>query len=51
MAISPALYPKLAYNIETDFAPIALTATVPLVLAVAATQPGFWAYDARDPRP
>ena len=24
---------------------------VVLVLAVAATQPGFWAYDARDPRP
>lgn len=34
VSISPALYPKLPYDIEKDFAPIALTATVPLVLIV-----------------
>jgi tripartite-type tricarboxylate transporter receptor subunit TctC len=34
VAISPALYPKLGYDIEKDLAPIALTATVPLVLIV-----------------
>ena len=34
VSISPALYPKLGYDVERDFAPIALTATVPLVLIV-----------------
>lgn len=34
VSISPALYPKMNYNIETDLVPVALTATVPLVLAV-----------------
>ena len=34
VSISPALYPKLGYNVAKDFAPIALTATVPLVLII-----------------
>jgi len=33
-AIAPALYPKLDYNIETDFAPIGLVATPPQVIVV-----------------
>ena len=32
--IAPSMYPKLDYNIETDFVPIALIATVPQVLVV-----------------
>ena len=39
VSISPALYPKLAYDVERDFAPIALTATVPLVLLVHPSVP------------
>ena len=33
-AIAPALYPKLDYNIETDFAPIGLVASPPQVIVV-----------------
>lgn len=33
-AIAPALYPKLDYNIETDFAPIGLVALPPQVIVV-----------------
>jgi tripartite-type tricarboxylate transporter receptor subunit TctC len=32
--IAPSMYPRLDYNIETDFVPIALVATVPQVLVV-----------------
>ena len=34
ITIAPALYAKVAYDTLADFAPVALTATVPLVLAV-----------------
>jgi tripartite-type tricarboxylate transporter receptor subunit TctC len=34
VAISPALYPNLTYDVVKDLAPVCLTATVPLVLAV-----------------
>lgn len=34
VAISPALYPKLGYDIRRDLVPVCLTATVPLVLAI-----------------
>lgn len=33
-AIAPSMYPKLDYNIETDFVPLVLVATVPQVLVV-----------------
>ena len=33
-SIAPAMYPKLDYNIETDFIPLALIANVPQVLVV-----------------
>jgi tripartite-type tricarboxylate transporter receptor subunit TctC len=33
-AIAPSMYPKLDYNIETDFVPLALLANVPQVLVV-----------------
>ncbi|MDB5570215.1 MAG: tripartite tricarboxylate transporter receptor family protein [Hyphomicrobiales bacterium] len=33
-AIAPALYPKLDYNIETDFIPVGLVATPPQVIVV-----------------
>jgi tripartite-type tricarboxylate transporter receptor subunit TctC len=33
-AIAPALYPKIDYNIETDFAPIGLVASPPQVIVV-----------------
>ena len=39
VSISPALYPKLGYDVARDFAPIALTATVPLVLIVHPSLP------------
>lgn len=39
VSISPALYPKLGYDIRKDFAPVCLTATVPLVLTVSPTVP------------
>jgi len=34
ITIAPALYSKVAYDTLADFAPVALTATVPLVLAI-----------------
>jgi tripartite-type tricarboxylate transporter receptor subunit TctC len=34
MAVNTTLYPKLGYNALTDFIPVALVATVPLVLVV-----------------
>jgi tripartite-type tricarboxylate transporter receptor subunit TctC len=37
-AIAPALYPKLDYNIETDFAPIGLVASPPQVIVVHPTK-------------
>ncbi len=33
-AIAPSMYPKLDYNLETDFVPLALLANVPQVLVV-----------------
>ena len=33
-AIAPSMYPKLEYNIEADFVPLALVANVPQVLVV-----------------
>src|SRR5450830_275700 len=39
VALSPALYKKLNYDIRTDFAPVALTAVIPLVLAVHPSVP------------
>ena len=38
-AISPALYRKLAYNAETDFAPLGLIGTTPSVLVVYSPLP------------
>jgi tripartite-type tricarboxylate transporter receptor subunit TctC len=34
ITLSPALYKSLQYNVEKDFAPVALTAVVPLALVV-----------------
>lgn len=39
VALSPALYKKLNYDVRTDFAPVALTAVIPLVLAVHPSVP------------
>nr|MDP2190305.1 tripartite tricarboxylate transporter substrate binding protein [Rhodoferax sp.] len=39
VALSPALYKKLPYDVRTDFAPVALTAVIPLVLAVHPSVP------------
>lgn len=39
IALSPALYRKLGYDVKRDFAPVALTAMVPLVLEVNAQLP------------
>ncbi|MDE2047607.1 MAG: tripartite tricarboxylate transporter substrate binding protein, partial [Betaproteobacteria bacterium] len=33
-AIAPSFYPKLDYNIETDFVPITMVASVPQVIVV-----------------
>ena len=33
-AIAPAMYPKLEYNIETDFVPVGLISSVPQVIVV-----------------
>jgi tripartite-type tricarboxylate transporter receptor subunit TctC len=33
-AIAPAMYPKLEYNLETDFVPVALVSSVPQVIVV-----------------
>ena len=49
-AIAPSMYPKLDYNIETDFVPVGLVATVPQVIVVnpakvkAATLPELLAF-------
>ncbi len=39
IALSPALYSKLTYDVRRDFAPVVLTAMVPLVLEVNAQLP------------
>jgi tripartite-type tricarboxylate transporter receptor subunit TctC len=39
ITLSPALYKSLAYNVEKDFAPVALTAVVPLALVVHPSVP------------
>ncbi|RKJ96405.1 tripartite tricarboxylate transporter substrate binding protein [Alicycliphilus denitrificans] len=35
IAISPGLYPKLAYNVTKDLAPVSFTANLPIVLVAA----------------
>lgn len=37
LAINPSLYPKLPYNVERDFEPVSLLASLPLYLAVNAS--------------
>lgn len=39
ITLSPALYKSLAYDVEKDFAPVALTAVVPLALVVHPSVP------------
>lgn len=39
LALLPALYPKLGFDIETSFAPVALMTTQPLALGVHASVP------------
>ncbi len=39
IALSTALYKKLPFDVRTDFAPVALTAVIPLVLAVHPSVP------------
>jgi tripartite-type tricarboxylate transporter receptor subunit TctC len=39
IALSPALYKNLGYDVEKDFAPVALTAVVPLALVVHPSVP------------
>jgi tripartite-type tricarboxylate transporter receptor subunit TctC len=39
VALSPALYKKISYDIRTDLAPVVLTAVIPLVLAVHPSVP------------
>lgn len=39
VTLSPALYKKLSYDVRTDFAPVVLTAVIPLVLAVHPSLP------------
>mgnify|MGYP003346561637 FL=1 len=39
IALSATLYKKLNYDVKTDFAPIALTAVIPLVLMVHPSVP------------
>ena len=39
IALSATLYKKLNYDVRTDFAPVALTAVIPLVLAVHPSLP------------
>ena len=39
VALSPALYKKLSYDVTADLAPVALTAVIPLVLAVHPSVP------------
>ena len=53
--IAPSMYPKLDYNIETDFVPVGLISSVPQVIVVnpsrvAATDlPGLLAYLRKNP--
>jgi len=39
ITLSPALYKNLSYDLKRDFAPVALTAVIPLVLVVAPNVP------------
>jgi tripartite-type tricarboxylate transporter receptor subunit TctC len=39
VTLSPALYKKMSYDVRADFAPVALTAVIPLVLAVHPSVP------------
>jgi tripartite-type tricarboxylate transporter receptor subunit TctC len=39
IALSPALYKKLAYDVRADFAPVILTSAVPLLLSVNPSVP------------
>jgi tripartite-type tricarboxylate transporter receptor subunit TctC len=54
-AIAPAMYPKLDYNIETDFVPVGLVAGVPQVIVVnptkvqASTLPELLAFIRKNP--
>ncbi|MFM2187287.1 MAG: Bug family tripartite tricarboxylate transporter substrate binding protein [Burkholderiaceae bacterium] len=54
-AIAPSMYPKLDYNIETDFVPVGLVSSVPQVIVVnpqkvqANTLPEFLAYARKNP--
>lgn len=45
LAVNPTLYPRLAYNVATDFAPVALVANVPNVLTV---HPGVPVHSVRE---
>jgi tripartite-type tricarboxylate transporter receptor subunit TctC len=54
-AIAPSMYPKLDYNIETDFIPVALISNVPQVIVVnpqrvpVADLPGFLDFVRKNP--
>lgn len=54
-AIAPAMYPKLDYNIETDFIPVGLVSSVPQVIVVnpqkvqARTLPEFLDFVRKNP--
>ena len=54
-AIAPAMYPKLDYNIETDFIPVGLVSSVPQVIVVnpqrvqAKTLPEFLDFVRKNP--
>lgn len=54
-AIAPAMYPKLDYNIETDFVPVGLVSSVPQVIVVnpqrvqARTLPEFLEFVRKNP--
>jgi tripartite-type tricarboxylate transporter receptor subunit TctC len=54
-AIAPSMYPKLDYNIETDFVPVGLVSSVPQVIVVnpknvqATTLPELLAFVRRNP--
>jgi len=39
ITIAPSLYAKLSYDVERDFAPVALVATVPLMLVINSNLP------------
>ena len=54
-SIAPSMYPKLDYNIETDFVPVGLVSSVPQVIVVnpskvaATTLPEFLAFLRQNP--